>query len=169
MSKEATKLALEALMHEMKYVLCCINLDIVPFDGDDFHEALRLGEEALVADLSAPKQEQGEPVGECIVKGVIRWNKSYPEVGTKLYTTPQPKQEQGEPKQEEYLSKAYRLANELRCHLAIAPAPQQRTWERPWVSLTDDEQTKLFTDWDEDKGWGPFIEAVEAKLKEKNT
>jgi hypothetical protein len=36
------------------------------------------------------------------------------------------KQEQGEPKQEEYLSKAYRLANELRCHLAIAPAPQQR-------------------------------------------
>jgi len=42
--------------------------------------------------------------------------------------------------------------------------PQQRTW----VSLTDEEQTRLFTDWDEDQGWGPFIEAIEAKLKEKN-
>jgi hypothetical protein len=42
--------------------------------------------------------------------------------------------------------------------------PPQRTW----VGLTEDEQTRLFTDWDEDEGWGPFIEAIEAKLKEKN-
>jgi hypothetical protein len=41
--------------------------------------------------------------------------------------------------------------------------------QRTWVGLTDEEQTRLFTDWDEDKGWGPFIEAIEAKLKEKNT
>jgi len=41
------------------------------------------------AHLAEAKQEQGEPVGEYIAKGVIRWNKSYPEVGTKLYTTPQ--------------------------------------------------------------------------------
>lgn len=41
--------------------------------------------------------------------------------------------------------------------------------KRTWVGLTEDEQTRLFTDWDEDEGWGPFIEAIEAKLKEKNT
>ena len=29
------------------------------------------------------------------------------------------------PDEEEYLAKAYRMANELRCHLAIAPAPQR--------------------------------------------
>jgi len=41
--------------------------------------------------------------------------------------------------------------------------------QREWVGLTEAEQTRLFTDWDEDEGWGPFIEAIEAKLKEKNT
>jgi hypothetical protein len=89
MSKEATKLALEALMHEMKYVLCCINLDIVPFDGDDFHEALRLGEEALVADLSAPKQEQGEPLCTAAMFDDAFLAKSGLSPDTKLYTTPQ--------------------------------------------------------------------------------
>ena len=48
MSKEALK----ALIDEMEYVLSCINEDKIPFDGDDFHEALRLGKEALA------KQEQ---------------------------------------------------------------------------------------------------------------
>ena len=42
-----TKIALEALISEMEYVLGCINVDKIPFDGDDFHEALRLGKEAL--------------------------------------------------------------------------------------------------------------------------
>lgn len=41
------------------------------------------------------------------------------------YTTPEPS--------EGYLQKAYRLANELRSHLSIAPA------QRTWVGLTDDE------------------------------
>ena len=40
--------------------------------------------------------------------------------------------------------------------------------QREWVGLTEDEQIRLFTDWDEDEGWGPFIKAIEAKLKEKN-
>lgn len=39
--------ALKALVHEMEYVLSCINEEKIPFDGDDFHEALRLGKEAL--------------------------------------------------------------------------------------------------------------------------
>lgn len=71
-----------------------------------------------------------------------------------------------QPKQEEYLSKAYRLANELRCHLAIAPAPQ-----RTWVGLTNndlqpiaEEYRILFGSWVHD-----FARAIEAKLKEKNT
>jgi hypothetical protein len=71
-----------------------------------------------------------------------------------------------QPEQEEYLSKAYRLANELRCHLAIAPAPQ-----RTWVGLTNndlqpiaEEYRILFGSWVHD-----FARAIEAKLKEKNT
>jgi hypothetical protein len=51
-----TKQALKALLSEMEYVLGCINLDKIPFDGDDFHEAIRLGKEAL-AEL-----EQEEPM-----------------------------------------------------------------------------------------------------------
>jgi hypothetical protein len=86
MSKEAMKLALEALMHEMKYVLCCINLDKIPFDGDDFHEALRLGEEALA------KQEQDEPaakyIGECSEGSMVQLYEDVKK-GTNFYTTPQ--------------------------------------------------------------------------------
>ncbi len=40
--------ALKLLLNEMEYVLRCIDNDIVPLDDDDFHEALRLGKEALV-------------------------------------------------------------------------------------------------------------------------
>jgi len=45
--------ALKLLLNEMEYVLRCIDEDIVPFDDDDFHEALRLGKEAL----AQPEQE----------------------------------------------------------------------------------------------------------------
>jgi hypothetical protein len=77
------------------------------------------------------------------------------------------KQEQGEPRQEDYLSKAYRLANELRCHLAIAPAPQQRTW----VGLTDEEIDELHGSPMELEHSGAlkWVRIIEAKLKEKNT
>lgn len=50
MSKEAVKL----MLHEMEYVLDCINNHVVPFDGDDFHEALRLGRQSIA---EAEKQE----------------------------------------------------------------------------------------------------------------
>ena len=43
-------------------------------------------------------------------------------------------------------------------------------YKKPWVGLTLEEQTKLFEiDWDEHDGWGVLYEALEAKLKEKNT
>jgi hypothetical protein len=85
---------------------------------------------------------------------------------TVIFDNSQPKQEQGEPKQEDYLSKAYRLANELRCHLAIAPAPQQRTW----IGLTLEDQ-KILADSASSNNWNDFqmMDFIEAKLKEKNT
>ena len=57
--------ALQALIAEMEYVLLCINEDRIPFDGDDFHEALRLGKEAL----AQPEQEQ-EPLPNLYVKDI---------------------------------------------------------------------------------------------------
>ena len=48
------KQALKELIHEMEYVLSCINEDKIPFDGDDFHEALRLGKEALAKPEQKP-------------------------------------------------------------------------------------------------------------------
>ena len=44
-----------------------------------------------------------------------------------------------------------------------------REYVRPWVGLTADEQAYIYTKWDEDKGWGPLVEAIEQALKEKNT
>ena len=76
------------------------------------------------------------------------------------YVKAQPK----EPEQEEYLSKAYRLANELRCHLAIAPAPQ-----RTWVGLTEEEFRYVYQNYMGNPAdtWD-YERAIEAKLKEKN-
>jgi hypothetical protein len=42
--------------------------------------------------------------------------------------------------------------------------PPQRTW----VGLTEEEQRELYKKHDMD-GWGHFYNAIEAKLKEKNT
>ena len=68
------------------------------------------------------------------------------------YTTPEPS--------EGYLQKAYRLANELRSHLLIAP-PQ-----RTWVGLTQEEKHAIRYS---HMTSAEFIEVIEAKLKDKNT
>jgi hypothetical protein len=47
---------------------------------------------------------------------------------------------------------------------AIKEALAQRTW----VGLTDEEQQQAYEQWQND-GWGVFYNAIEAKLKEKNT
>ena len=49
--------------------------------------------------------------------------------------------------------------------------PAQRTWGKPWVSLTDDEIQKMrhLIDWTAGWSYNTFARAVEAKLKEKNT
>lgn len=46
--------AIKQMVHELEYVIDCINNDEIPFDGDDFHEALRLGRQAI---KEADKQE----------------------------------------------------------------------------------------------------------------
>jgi len=46
-------------------------------------------------------------------------------------------------------------------------SPPQRTWERPWVSLTDDEHCDIL--YKESPDWMEYGKAIEAKLKEKNT
>jgi hypothetical protein len=46
--------------------------------------------------------------------------------------------------------------------------PQQRTWERPWASLTDDEFEDIEMSFTQTDKIGAMM-AVEAKLKEKNT
>ena len=48
-----------------------------------------------------------------------------------------------------------------------AQAKVQQTL-RPWVGLTDEEQLELYKKHSVD-GWGIFYDAIEAKLKEKNT
>jgi hypothetical protein len=40
--------------------------------------------------------------------------------------------------------------------------------KREWVGLTDEEQLEIYKQHSMD-GWGLFYEAIEAKLKEKNT
>jgi hypothetical protein len=40
--------------------------------------------------------------------------------------------------------------------------------EKPWVGLTDEEQQQAYEQWQND-GWGVFYNAIETKLKEKNT
>ena len=40
--------------------------------------------------------------------------------------------------------------------------------ERPWTGLTAEEQLALYKEHSMD-GWGLFHDAIEAKLKEKNT
>jgi hypothetical protein len=66
--------------------------------------------------------------------------------------------------EEDYLGKAYRLANELRNHLSTAPAARPQ-----WVGLTDWEREELRYKADEaDTGYMQLIKATEAKLREKN-
>jgi hypothetical protein len=40
--------------------------------------------------------------------------------------------------------------------------------QRTWVGLTDEEQQQAYEQW-QNEGWGVFYNAIEAKLKEKNT
>ena len=93
MSKEAMK----QMVHELEYVLDCINNDKMPFDGDDFHEALRLGRQAIATEESSEVQEPVAWISWNRVSGESKLN--YHKVSSQhdatlwshfpLYTTPQ--------------------------------------------------------------------------------
>jgi len=121
--------------------------------GYDFSGSGDSAHVCLQQPRAQPKQEQ-EPTSGFFSREAMKEHSDF---------HPQPKQEQGEPKQEDYLSKAYRLANELRCHLAIAPAPQHREW----VDLNGEELETLLSE-NRTLTLGA-IWAVADKLKEKNT
>ena len=47
------------------------------------------------------------------------------------------------------------------CEICNAP-------QREWIGLTDEEQQQAYEQWQND-GWGVFYNAIEAKLKERNS
>ena len=51
---------------------------------------------------------------------------------------------------------------------AVPQIPQEHSSNRTWVGLTDEEQQQAYEQCQND-GWGVFYNAIEAKLKEKNT
>ena len=64
--------AMKQMVSELEYVLDCINKNKMPFDGDDFHEALRLGRKAIA---EAEKQER-EWVGLTDEETQTCWDKA---------------------------------------------------------------------------------------------
>jgi len=142
---KALKMALKAF--EWNYNT---DLDNIPA-CEKWAKMLKENITAIKEALAQPEQPKVR-TGDCLLVGVCASE------GHKI----QAKQEQ-----EEYLSKAYRLANELRCHLAIAPAPQ-----RTWVGLTDEELPTLagdngkVMDLEQTR---KFYKVIERLLKEKNT
>jgi hypothetical protein len=50
---------------------------------------------------------------------------------------------------------------------ALKEALKQEDTKAAWVSLTNEEQQKLYDKWEGD-GWGSFYNSIEKALKEKN-
>jgi hypothetical protein len=172
MSKEAMKLALEALLaHEYELRKVGQSFKVEP--------AIKALEEALA------KQEQGEPVAlETIYETIINWDegggkRSRRELARRidaLYTTPQPKQEQGEPVAQTLrdavftVLEGFTLDSDVRKILESAyyTTLQQRTW----VGLDPEEIRKTnhhMVDGAYHYSFKQGAEWAEAKLKEKNT
>ena len=156
MSKEVMKLALEALE--------CTEY---PQDHYDAITALR---EAL-----AEQPAQQEPVATVTSEtgadiSMSWWHEPALPVGTKLYTTPQPAQPAPLYQEPVAFLDWYDNAHwgnedfKAGCWRAWDAALAQRTW----VGLTDEEKRQLFEREDYD-GWLDYINAIEAKLRSKNT
>ena len=162
--RQALELALEAL--EANYLLvngtethggleqCLDGYYSGCFDTDPINKQT---EEAVTAIKEALAQPEQEPVAMKKHEPKIDLGKYAGTYGG--YITPEPS--------ESYSQKAYRLANELRSYLSIAP-PQ-----RTWVGLTDEEIDALHTSI-KVRLMGTFdtkdiYRVVEQALKEKNT
>ena len=120
-------------------------------------DELKAENKTLKEALAQPEQE---PVALQYSQKDIDWQQEQ-QIKAQASTPPQSTDE------EEYLSKAYRLANELRCHLAIAPAPQ-----RTWVGLTDEDRAEILNrkwwNFEDEFDVDGFLRLAEDKLKEKN-
>ena len=160
--RELMQQALEAL--EQSVSTC--------FDQYSHHEVMSRSEHFMNRAMKALRERLAQPEQE-----PVAWEQFYPNIGKPQIEQPKVRtgdcllvgvcaleghKIQAKQEQEEYLSKAYRLANELRCHLAIAPAPQ-----RTWVGLTDEEIENLMDVYD--VASTDYARTIEAKLKEKNT
>jgi len=110
-----------------------------------------------------PKAEKQEPVAKVSKMYVnnIQWLNQIPEVDTLLYTHPQPKAEKHEVSQESACEVRIKLDASAPLVMVPHPAFQKRTW----VGLTVEERKQLWDEWEN----GHVVEAIEAKLKEKNT
>lgn len=153
--------ALKALVHEMEYVLSCINENKVPFDADDFHEALRLGKEAL----SQTENDKERCVGceACIdtACGRDECPKGWPKAA-------QPEQEPvAYIHRNEY--NEYRLEPHDNFDIKSIPFNVDvslfKSSQRTWVGLTNDERMEIYS---ESLTIWSCMEAVEAKLRGKN-
>jgi hypothetical protein len=150
MTQEALKLALEkiATVNAMDY------------------EYQAWAREALRENAMREVQRLGQEIEQEPVVGTKTWFEDG-EVVTQNLTASEIYKE---PDEEEYLAKAYRMANELRCHLAIAPAPQ-----RTWVGLTGDDWKQITrkANYHWEMTTSEYAERIgeltESKLKEKNT
>jgi hypothetical protein len=167
------KQALQALIDEMEYVLSCINEDKIPFDGDDFHAALRLGKEALAnQEEPLPPVEIGVDVtsdGASVVAFYRRQNAVMEMFYSQFH--PLAKQEQGEPVAylvydtgacSQYLAFDDELGDMDGCTIE----PLYTTPHRTWVGLN---WSDLPNEW---VGKPAFMEGAkwaDGKLKEKNT
>ena len=150
MSKEAMKLALEALLvHEYELRKVGQSFKVEP--------AIKALEEALA------KQEQGEHKEsvrlECVVCNTVYADGVPPQVA---------KQEQGEPAAkyigEDWSGSLVSLYDDIPLNTLLYTTPQPA--QKPWVGLTDaDKQTAVWSE----GSFGSGALWAEAKLKEKNT
>ena len=160
--------ALKALIHEMEYVLSCINKGKIPFDGDDFHEALRLGKKAL-AQPEPMRLRRGDILRSietdelCTVwststtgKTLIKWGANdfcgytAEQIGELFWLEPSPDD--------------LELSAEKSDNYTTPP-------QRIWVGLTKTEVVDLLCEYSKltgNVGWQQLIYMTEAKLKQKN-
>jgi len=166
--------AIKQMVHELEYVLDCINNNIIPFDGDDFHEALRLGRQAL-----AQSDQEPDDLTIAYMTGFHAGK-----------NTPQRK-----PEQEFFVVKHYSAderptikgngfdglevgtdREDAEKFIAWVNARISTPPKREWVGLTGPEVVEAYRSVS-DKEWAigglddarVFFCAIEAKLREKNT
>jgi hypothetical protein len=135
--------------------------------------------------------EQDEPVawfreenGEKIYYETKAWDDCLA-----LYTKPQPKQEQGDPVawsdllkdaqqivKDKFLYKRFidgtPLANDIPCWMADFAQQYTTPQIKKWAGLTKEDKYSIYiqcTDVSSEPNWEDFANAVEAKLKERNT